>query len=164
MKNIVLLLAMLAAILGLASCHTTEANYKAAYDKAVEKTRENMGEDNYAHMQAARMAYTEVVNGDSVRLLRSFCNIVDGKPTDVKKFSIVVAMFDQVINARSYRDRLHTKEGFDSYIVYTAKDKKYCVVAQGYDNKGQAAAFVTHIDEYMHMRVLVPRAWILEKL
>ena len=71
MKNIVLLLAMLAAILGLASCHTTEANYKAAYDKAVEKTRENMGEDNYAHMQAARMAYTEVVNGDSVRLLRS---------------------------------------------------------------------------------------------
>lgn len=97
MKNIVLLLAMLAAILGLASCHTTEANYKAAYDKAVEKTRENMGEDNYAHMQAARMAYTEVVNGDSVRLLRSFCNIVDGKPTDVKKYSIVVAMFDQVI-------------------------------------------------------------------
>ena len=84
MKNIVLLLAMLAAILGLARCHTTEANYKAAYDKAVEKTRENMGEDNYAHMQAARMAYTEVVNGDSVRLLRSFCNIVDGKPTDVK--------------------------------------------------------------------------------
>ena len=161
MKNIVLLLAMLAAILGLASCHTTEANYKAAYDKAVEKTRENMGD---AHMQAARMAYTEVVNGDSVRLLRSFCNIVDGKPTDVKKYSIVVAMFDQVINARSYRDRLHTKEGFDSYIVYTAKDKKYCVVAQGYDNKGQAAAFVTHIDEYMHMRVLVPRAWILEKL
>ena len=164
MKNIVLLLAMLAAILGLASCHTTEANYTPAYGKAVEKTRENRGEDNHAHMQAARMAYTEVVNGDSVRLLRSFCNIVDGKPTDVKKYSIVVAMFDQVINARSYRDRLHTKEGFDSYIVYTAKDKKYCVVAQGYDNKGQAAAFVTHIDEYMHMRVLVPRAWILEKL
>ncbi len=164
MKKAIYILTAAVAALSLAGCHTNEANYKAAYDKAVEKTRENMGEENYEHLQASRMAYTQVVNGDSVRLLRSYCNIIDGKPTDVKKYSVVVAMFDQVINARSYRDRLHSQEGFDSYVVYTNKDKKYCVVVQGFDNKGQAAAFVTHIKQYMKMKVLVPRAWILEKL
>mgnify|MGYP001668278546 CR=1 FL=1 len=164
MQKIIFKLALPVMALALTACHTTEANYKNAYDKAVERTRENAGEQNYDLQQAAKMAYTEVVNGDSVRLLRTFGNIVDGKTEQFKKYSVIVAEFDQIINARSYRDRLQQKEGFESYLVYTNKDKKYCVAVQGFDEKEVAVAFLTHIKEYMKMKVLVPRPWILQRL
>ena len=63
----------------LTACYTTEENYKAAYDKAKERTRENMGGTIYDMSQAERVRATEIINGDSVRLLRSYFNVVDDK-------------------------------------------------------------------------------------
>lgn len=146
------------------ACHTTEENFKASYDMAKERTRENQGSAFYDKAQADRMRPTEIINGDSVRLIRSYFNVVDDKYEDTKKFGVVVAEFDQVINARSYRDRLKKNEGFESYIVYTNKEKKYCVIAQAYDNKGAAAVFIRNIGQYMKMKVLVPRPYILQRL
>lgn len=146
------------------ACHTTEENFKASYDMAKERTRENQGSAFYDKAQADRMRPTEIINGDSVRLIRSYFNMVDDKYEDTKKFGVVVAEFDQVINARSYRDRLKKNEGFESYIVYTNKEKKYCVIAQAYDNKGAAAVFIRNIGQYMKMKVLVPRPYILQRL
>lgn len=162
MKRISLYIAVLA--IALTACHTTEENYKAAYDKAKQRTREHVGGDIYDMEQAERMRPTEVIGGDSVRLLRSYFNVVDDKYENTKKFAVVVAEFDQLINARSYRDRLKKNEGFESYIVYTNREKKYCVVAQAYDNKGAAAVFIRNIKQYMKMKVLVPRPYILQHL
>ena len=146
----------------LTACYTTEENYKAAYDKAKERTRENMGGTIYDMSQAVRA--TEIINGDSVRLLRSYFNVVDDKYENTKKFGVVVAEFDQILNARSYRDRLKQNEGFQSYVVYTNREKKYCVVAQAYDEKEPAALFIRNIKQHMKMKVLVPRPYILQRL
>ena len=148
----------------LTACYTTEENYKAAYDKAKERTRENMGGTIYDMSQAERVRATEIINGDSVRLLRSYFNVVDDKYEATKKYGVVVAEFDQLINARSYRDRLKQNEGFQSYVVYTNREKKYCVVAQGYDEKESAALFIRNIKQHMKMKVLVPRPYILQRL
>jgi len=148
----------------LTACYTTEENYKTAYDKAKERTRENMGGTIYDMSQAERVRATEIINGDSVRLLRSYFNVVDDKYEDTKKFGVVVAEFDQLINARSYRDRLKQNEGFQSYVVYTNREKKYCVVAQAYDEKEPAALFIRNIKQHMKMKVLVPRPYILQRL
>lgn len=148
----------------LTACYTTEENYKAAYDKAKERTRENMGGTIYDMSQAERVRATEVINGDSVRLLRSYFNVVDDKYENTKKYGVVVAEFDQLINARSYRDRLKQNEGFQSYVVYTNREKKYCVVAQAYDEKEPAALFIRNIKQHMKMKVLVPRPYILQRL
>lgn len=148
----------------LTACYTTEENYKAAYDKAKERTRENMGGTIYDMSQAERVRATEIINGDSVRLLRSYFNVVDDKYENTKKFGVVVAEFDQLINARSYRDRLKQNEGFKSYVVYTNREKKYCVVAQAYDEKEPAALFIRNIKQHMKMKVLVPRPYILQRL
>ena len=148
----------------LTACYTTEENYKAAYDKAKERTRENMGGTIYDMSQAERVRATEIINGDSVRLLRSYFNVVDDKYENTKKFGVVVAEFDQLINARSYRDRLKQNEGFQSYVVYTNREKKYCVVAQAYDDKEPAALFIRNIKQHMKMKVLVPRPYILQRL
>ena len=148
----------------LTACYTTEENYKAAYDKAKERTRENMGGTIYDMSQAERVRATEIINGDSVRLLRSYFNVVDDKYENTKKFGVVVAEFDQLLNARSYRDRLEQNEGFQSYVVYTNREKKYCVVAQAYDEKEPAALFIRNIKQHMKMKVLVPRPYILQRL
>lgn len=148
----------------LTACYTTEENYKAAYDKAKERTRENMGGTIYDMSQAERVRATEIINGDSVRLLRSYFNVVDDKYEATKKYGVVVAEFDQLINARSYRDRLKQNEGFQSYVVYTNREKKYCVVAQAYDEKESAALFIRNIKQHMKMKVLVPRPYILQRL
>ena len=52
----------------LTACYTTEENYKAAYDKAKERTRENMGGTIYDMSQAERVRATEIINGDSTFL------------------------------------------------------------------------------------------------
>lgn len=148
----------------LTACYTTEENYKAAYDKAKERTRENMGGTIYDMSQAERVRATEIINGDSVRLLRSYFNVVDDKYENTKKFGVVVAEFDQLLNARSYRDRLKQNVGFQSYVVYTNREKKYCVVAQAYDEKEPAALFIRNIKQHMKMKVLVPRPYILQRL
>lgn len=148
----------------LTACYTTEENYKAAYDKAKERTRENMGGTIYDMSQAERVRATEIINGDSVRLLRSYFNVVDDKYENTKKYGVVVAEFDQLLNARSYRDRLKQTEGFQSYVVYTNREKKYCVVAQAYDEKESAALFIRNIKQHMKMKVLVPRPYILQRL
>lgn len=148
----------------LTACYTTEENYKAAYDKAKERTRENMGGTIYDMSQAERVRATEIINGDSVRLLRSYFNVVDDKYENTKKFGVVVAEFDQLINARSYRDRLKQNEGFQSYVVFANREKKYCVVAQAYDEKEPAALFIRNIKQHMKMKVLVPRPYILQRL
>ncbi len=148
----------------LTACYTTEENYKAAYDKAKERTRENMGGTIYDMSQAERVRATEIINGDSVRLLRSYFNVVDDKYENTKKFGVVVAEFDQLLNARSYRDRLKQNEGFQSYVVYTNREKKYCVVAQAYDEKEPAALFIRNIKQHMKMKVLAPRPYILQRL
>lgn len=148
----------------LTACYTTEENYKAAYDKAKERTRENMGGTIYDMSQAERVRATEIINGDSVRLLRSYFNVVDDKYENTKKFGVVVAEFDQILNARSYRDRLKQNEGFQSYVVYTNREKKYCVVAQAYDEKEPAVLFIRNIKQHMKMKVLVPRPYILQRL
>ena len=148
----------------LTACYTTEENYKAAYDKAKERTRENMGGTIYDMSQAERVRATEIINGDSVRLLRSYFNVVDDKYENTKKFGVVVAEFDQILNARSYRDRLKQNEGFQSYVVFANREKKYCVVAQAFDEKEPAALFLRNIKQRMKMKVLVPRPYILQRL
>lgn len=148
----------------LTACYTTEENYKAAYDKAKERTRENMGGTIYDMSQAERVRATEIINGDSVRLLRSYFNVVDDKYEATKKYGVVVAEFDQLLNARSYRDRLKQNEGFQSYVVFANREKKYCVVAQAFDEKEPAALFIRNIKQHMKMKVLVPRPYILQRL
>lgn len=157
--NIIIVFA-LAAVLW--SCHSTEANYKESYDKAVAASR--TGEKGVLYQQeleSRKMANYEV-DGDSIRLLRNYFNAVDDKNDVIKQYSVVVAEFKQKFNAQSYRDRLR-QEGHNSYVVYLSDKKLYCVVAEGYDDLSTAATFVKNPEKYMKIKVLVPRAWVLSR-
>lgn len=163
MEKVLNTLALIAVIAALWSCHSTEANYKESYDKAVAASRTGEKGELYRQDLENRKRSNYVVDGDSVRLLHNHFNIIDDKNEKVKKYNVVVAEFKQKFNAQSYRDRLR-KEGHDSYVVYIAAKKLYCVVAEAYDDLSVAATFAKNPEKYMKMKVLSPRAWILTRL
>lgn len=154
----------MAALLVMVSCHSNEANYKAAYDKAMQKHQEGIGKEAYDQIQAEARRYTEVINGDSVRLLHLHANVIMDSTLTPKKYNVVVASFKQQFNALTMRDRLRKEEGFPSYVLFGGTSRKYFVVVKAFDQKDVAAAFIKSLDQSMKMPVLEPVPWILDLL
>ena len=158
--NILLLLAVAATLW---ACHSTEANYKESYDKAVAASRS--GEKGVLYQQdlERRMKANRVVDGDSIRMLNHHFNVIDDKSDISKKYNVVVAEFKQKFNAQSYRDRLRKEEGRNAFVVYISSKKIYCVIAYTHDDLSAAAEFAKNPENYMKLNVLVPRAWVLTR-
>ena len=83
---------MLLAVMALASCHSSEKNYREAYEKAVERRQTGIGAETYAKIEAERQRYTHVINGDSVRMVYINANAVDSTVT-APPFNVIVATF-----------------------------------------------------------------------
>ena len=145
------------------SCHTTEENYKASYDIAADKAKKGIGNDVYDKIQAEQNKATDIINGDSVRMLHRAVGFVDVEKKDVKRFNVVVRQFKQRTNARSMRDRL-IAEGLQSCVLFYTPDKDYYVVAQGFDTKEEAAAFIKTADKKIKMKLPLDKIWILVRI
>lgn len=143
------------------SCKSNEANYRAAYDRVVERQREMTGVDEatYSRIEAERTANTAVVMGDSVRMLTNRVSIVDGEASELKPYSVVVGEYKQLFNARSFRNRLK-KEGHGAYVV---KDSEsiYYVAAEGFETAPEAANFLNNISSKIKIKIPIPKPWIL---
>ena len=146
------------------SCHSNEQNYREAYDKAVEQRKTGLGAETYAKIDAERRRYTELIDGDSVRLVHVYANVAVDTTAVAKPFNVVVASFAQRINAKSYCERLREECGQPSYIMYGGPEKKYYVVARGFDDKIEAARYLRDIDKKLCIKVLEPLPWILKKI
>ena len=163
MKPFYYIVLVVATVL-LAACHTTETNYKESYDKAVNKSRTGANASEYEARQMERVRFTSEVDGDSVRLIREYFNIVDDSVSVLKRYGVVVGEFKQKFNAMSMRDRLR-QDGQPSYVVYTgASDKTYLVVAHAYDDITLAAAYIRIMKKETSVKPTVPLPWILERI
>lgn len=163
MKRLHLYIAAVALVMIATACHSNEQNYKQAYDKAMEKHREGVGNEAYDKIQAERVRFTHVINGDSVRMVRMHANVADDSPQVGQRYNVVVAQFKQIFNAQTYRDRLKTEDGFPSYLLYGGPERKYYVVIKGFDRDDVAAAFIKDLDKKVKMPLLEPLPWILER-
>lgn len=156
---------MLMAGLLLSACHSSEKNYRQAYEKAMERRQTGVGAETYAKIEAERQRYTHVIDGDSVRMVYMNANVAIDSTDVAKPFNIVVATFTQRINAKSYRDRLREECGLKgSYVLYGGPDKQYFVVAQGFDDQHAAAAMLHDLSQKVCLKILEPLPWILRKL
>ena len=165
MKTLYIIVAMVVASVMMTSCHSSEKNYREAYEKAVERRKTGIGAETYAKIEAERQRYTHVINGDSVRMVYVNANVAIDSTDAVSPFNVVVATFSQRINAKSYRDRLREECGFKgSYVLYGGPEKQYFVVLQGFDDKEQAAALLHDIDKKVCLKILEPLPWILRKM
>ena len=156
---------MLVATVLLTACHSSEQNYRKAYEKAVERRQTGIGAETYAMIEAERQRYTHIIDGDSVRMIYLNANVAIDTTVVAKPFNIVVASFTQRINAKSYRERLSEECGLNgSYILYGGPEKQYFVVAQGFDDQHAAAAMLREIDKKVCIKILEPLPWILRRL
>lgn len=164
MKKALYFMILLAGLV-LTACHSNEQNYREAYDKAMERRQTGIGAETYAKIEAERQRYTHVINGDSVRMVYVNANVALDSTLAAHDYNVVVATFSQRINAKSYCDRLREECGLKgSYVLYGGKDKQFFVVAQGFDNSGDAAAFLHDINEKVCLKILEPLPWILKKM
>ena len=156
---------MLMAAVLLTACHSSEQNYREAYEKAAERRKTGIGAEEYAKIEAERQRYTHVINGDSVRMVYMNVNVAIDSTDVAYDYNVVVASFTQRINAKSYRDRLRQECGLKgSYVLFGGKDKQYFVVAQGFDNSTDAAAMLHDLDKKVCLKILEPLPWILKKM
>lgn len=149
----------------LTACHSSEQNYREAYDKAMERRQTGVGAETYAKIEAERQRYTHVINGDSVRMVYVNATVAIDSTDIASDYNVVIATFTQKINAKSYRDRLREECGLQgSYVLYGGKERQYFVVARGFDNSGDAAAMLHDLDKKVCLKILEPLPWILKKL
>ena len=164
-STLYIIVAFVLASMVMTSCHSSEENYREAYDKAMERRQTGIGAETYAKIEAERQRYTHVINGDSVRMVYVNANVAIDSTDVAHDFNVIVATFTQRINAKSYRNRLREECGLTgSYVLFGGKDKQYFVVAQGFDNSGDAAAMLRDLDKRVCIKILEPLPWILKKM
>ena len=83
-KTFYTIVAIVLASVMMTSCHSSEKNYREAYEKAAERRKTGIGAETYAKIEAERQKYTTIINGDSVRLLYVNANVAIDT-TDVAK-------------------------------------------------------------------------------
>ena len=162
MRNYHLPLLAATLLMLLTACHSNEANYKAAYDKARAKQSETIGEEDRLRIEAERKRHIEVVGGDSVRIVPIFTNVTDDSASVAHRYNVVVGQFKQVFSARNYRDRLRDDKAPEAFLLYSAgRDPRYYVIALTSDDKAVAADFCATAAQRLGIKVLEPEPWIL---
>lgn len=128
-KARVFLTAAAAVALMAGGCKTTEANYRSAYEKALEKRNEGLSADEIAAFAREEAIPRTVFRGDSIPMRGAYVKCVDGGVGgQVLHYSVAVATFRQKFNAESVFKRFQAA-GFSRAALLIDKDEHYLVVA-----------------------------------
>lgn len=121
-----------AAAIGAAAftgCKTTEANYQAAYEKALAKRTEGLTEEELAGFRREEAMPKTVYKGDSIPLKGMYVRWVDGGVDKrALTYNVVVASFRQKFNAASVMKRMQDG-GYDHAVLVEDKEGRYYVGA-----------------------------------
>lgn len=148
------------------SCKTTEANYRAAYEKTVE-SKVAEGEDKTDIFSANRRAMTKasvLTQDGTVEVRRGRVRLTAGTATSpelFKPFCVVAGQFKQLFNAKSLRDRL-VEAGYPDTFVIETSEPYYYIVAQSFDNAATASEALRAIKAKAPVPMKEPLPFILE--
>lgn len=169
--NTLIMLSAAAALCGLASCKTSEANYKAAYDKAVAGRDSLTAIENtiYGRHRRAVTSNIAVAGNDTVEMITARVSVTEGGGgirENLRPYSVVVGQFKQLVNAKSMRERL-VDAGYPTAFVVQTAEPYYYIILNSYTDKGQAvkaaaetaasSSFPIAMKEPMPMVLYVPR-------
>ncbi|MBR6640534.1 MAG: SPOR domain-containing protein [Muribaculaceae bacterium] len=153
------------ALVLFAACKTNEANYRAAYEIAKQKSMDGVDAETYEKMQRESMPTKEVAGGDTLRMMRASVNVAKYEGNDdvlLKRYNVVVAQFKQIFNAKAMMRRLKN-QGYDA-IVLQNPEPLYYVVAGSLDNKGEAVELIKKLTNDESIVLREPYPCILEPL
>lgn len=159
-RNTVLLIL---AILAITSCKTNEANYRAAYEMAVQKEKEGIDEDTYALMKKEEQPRQIALHGDTLNVITRQVTVAKNAGNDtatLKRYNVAVSEFRQIFNAKAMRKRIADK-GYDAFVAQTA-EPSYYVVAAACDTREEATEIVKRLSADGSIILRPPYPCILE--
>ncbi len=165
MKHLLSISIIIAAIL--ASCKTTEANYRAAYEKAVAgrdsltAIEQTIYGAHRRNMESKELA----LGGDTVELRIKRVKVTEGGGGInewLKPYSVVVGQFKQEFNAKSMRERL-ADSGYPRTFVVETGEPYYYVVLSSHTSAEEAIAAIKSIPEDFPIRFKPPLPFVLKQ-
>lgn len=157
-------LAATALCLAPTSCKTTEANYKKAYEAAVEKQNEGYTDEEITAMAREEAIPKTVYKGDSIPMRGVYVNTVKLDPpvATALRYNVVVASFKQRFNAMSVLSRLQAA-GYDNCRLLIDKDQLYYVAASTTDSLDDAVATLRQLKDSSPVALKPPFPYILRR-
>lgn len=162
----IIILALAALLTG--GCKPSEANYRAAYEKAVEGRENDNGIDDTIYGGVRRsMGTSNVTLSDSssievrhigVRITKDGGGIRE----NLRRYNIIAGQFKQLFNARSMRERL-ADNGYPGAFLVETSEPYYYVVAISVDTPEEAAAALEKIRKAAPVEMKEPLPFILAR-
>lgn len=157
--------AVAVASVALAGCKTSEANYRAAYDRAVAgRDSVDAVESTIYGAQRAMSSRVAVVAGDSLEIRPQRVAVTEGGGgirENLKTYCVVVGQFKQRFNACSMRERLAEAGYADAFVVETA-EPYYYVVLSSHADVAAAGKALRAIPADFPVRMKAPLPFILQ--
>lgn len=147
--------AIISLIMSISSCRTTEANYRTAYNRAIDGRRDSSIIDNTIYDSFRRKAInqTKIVGNDTIDIKRDRVKLQDSPTgTPLQSSYAVVAQFKQLFNARSMRDRLKSA-GYNDAVLLVTPEPLYYVALGG----GDSPAAVTLLKQFSSTPVIATK-------
>lgn len=165
-QDLLHLVICLFCIVTVCSCKTTEANYRAAYEIAKEKSISDNILDDETNQQMLLESITSrlIVDGDSIPLKSMHVKIATGcgDSDDLKKYCIAVAEFKMVFNAKSMMNRLRTT-GYDAIVVENG-DPTYYVIASKYSTPDETKTAFQKIIQDKNIITKTPFPYVIQPI
>lgn len=163
--NIMRAAVVVAVMLGVWSCKTSEANYRAAYERAM-SGREEGGSPIDGTVYAAQRQmelHKFVMAGDTFDVYSTRVSVTDGGGgirENLRRYNIVVGQFKQQFNAVSMRNRL-ADGGYPAAFVVQTPEPYYFVILNSYSEVGAAATALKQMPAQMPVAVKSPCPFLL---
>ena len=143
LKDLVILFFAVSVIaVGVASCKTSEANYRAAYEKAIAGRDSLTALENTIYGKHRRNATTSlaIAGKDTVEMVSTRVKVTEGGGginESLKPYSLVVGQFKQLVNAKSLRERL-VEAGYPRAFVVETAEPYYYILLYSYPTRAEA--------------------------
>lgn len=165
MRNLIVVIAALTLIV--TACKTSEANYRQAYQKAIEARGEADDIDSTVYGAVRRQSNTMAValpSGRTMDVRRQLVRVTDGGGgirENLHRYCVVAGQFKQRFNALSLRNRL-VDNGFPGAFVVETAEPYYYILTGSYDNGDDALDALKTLDENTRYKPKSPCPFILE--
>ncbi len=166
MKDIKYFIIALFAIGMVCSCKTSEANYRAAYEKAVaaRDSSDRLEETIYGKMRKQGATRTVDTGAGEAEVKTMPVKVTEGgggENENLRRYNVVAGQFKQKFNALSLRDRLAGDGYPDAFVVETAEPYYYICVGS-YSGLEEAANALVSLRDANLKGVKEPCPFILD--
>ncbi len=164
MKKLLATIIAIGSIALFYSCKTTEANYRAAYERTIANRDSANGYESAIYGRGRSIGSQIIVgSGDTIESRSNRVTITPnggGENITLRHYNVVVGQFKQVFNARSMRKRL-VDAGYTDALVVQTSEPYYYVILSTHEVRQKAVEALQAIPEDFPVKLREPLPFIL---